>query len=67
MAVNIQRGGERTGEGHERHVTKTETVFEHRLAYCKPACSMGLSSNGLSFYINAIPVNLGYSEFTQHS
>lgn len=70
MAVNLQRGGERTvgrDTGGRWQKQRQHSVFEHRLAYCKPVCSIGLSSNGLSSYINATPVNLGYSKYTEHS
>ncbi len=65
MAVNLQRGGERAGERRQKQ--SQLSAFKHRLAYCKAVCSIGLSSNGLSLYINATPVNLGYSKFTEHS
>lgn len=42
-------------------------MFERCLAYCKPVCSIGLSSNGLSLYLNATPANLGYSKFAERS
>lgn len=39
----------------------------NHLAYCEPVCSIGLSFNGLSLYINATLANLGYSKFMKHS
>lgn len=73
MAVNLQRGGERererAGETQEADDKNRDSVQCLSTVWhiVSQVCSIGLSSNGLSLYINVTPVNLRYSKFTEHS